>query len=120
MEFSPEDFKKVNKSYNLRVKKSPSFGRDSNDNYYYFMTSSKNNSMKIIKQENENNSPQQQISSTNSSTFKNIYNEDFSDGIKSKSKLNHKRKRDDGKDKYNFINTGLFEQLNSKNKKIKK
>ena len=120
LEFSPEDFKKVNKSYNLRVKKSPSFGRDNNDNYYYFMTSSKNNSVKFIKQENDNNSPQQQVSSTTSSTFKNIYNEDFSDGIKSKSKLNHKRKRDESKDKCNFINTGLFEQMNLKNKKIKK
>lgn len=121
VEFSPEDFKKINKTYNLRIKKSPSFGRDSSDNYYYFMTSSKNNSFKIIKQENEVNSPQQQVSSTASSTYKNICLEEISEGNKSKIKLGTKRKRDEGKDnKGNNNNKNLFEQMNSKNKKIKK
>ena len=75
MEFSPEDFKKI-KPYNLRVKKSPSFGKDSNDNFCYynlFTTSWKNNTIKIVKNENTINSPQQQVSSTASSTYKNIY-----------------------------------------------
>ena len=116
VEFSPEDFRKVNKNYNLRIKKSPSFGRDSNDNYCYynyFTCSSKNNNLKIIKNENDVNSPQQQASSTTSSTYKNIYMDD-SDINKSTLKLNHKRKREES---YNKI---FNEQLNSKNKKIKK
>lgn len=116
IEFSPDDIKKINnKTYNLRIKKSPSFGRDSNDNFYYFMTSSRNNSFKMVKNNNDN-SPMQQASSTASSTFKNVYAEDSFENSKSKIKLNSKRKRDEGKDNKN----NFFEQLNSKNKKVKK
>ena len=118
IEFSPEDFRKINK-YNLRVKKSPSFGKDNNDNYCYynyFTSSSKNNNIRIIKNENDVNSPQQQVSSTTSSTYKNIYIEE-SETNKSTMKLNHKRKREDIKEK-NIPKT-FIEQLNSKNKKQK-
>ena len=110
MEFSPEDFKKI-KPYNLRVKKSPSFGKDSNDNFCYynlFTTSWKNNTIKIVKNENTINSPQQQVSSTASSTYKNIYIEE-SETTRSTLKLGHKRKGEELK----------FEQFNSKNKKQK-
>ena len=74
LEFYPHDFKKFNgkQSYNLRIKKSPSFGREDNNYYTYFMSSSKNSNIKIIKNENDYGSPQQQVSSTASSTFKNI------------------------------------------------
>ena len=120
IEFSPEDLKKMNKTYNLRIKKSPSFGRDYDDNYYYFMTSTKNNSIKIIKQENDSNSPPQQGSSTAFSTYKNNYMEDNLDNYKSKLKLNYKRKREDVKDNKGNNDKNFFDQINSKNKKIKK
>ena len=111
IEFSPEDFKKISKPYNLRMKKSPSFGKDSNDNfcyYNYYSSSTKNNNIKFVKNENNINSPQQQVSSTASSTYKNIFIDD-SETNKSTMKLGHKRKRDDFKN----------EQLNPKNKKQK-
>ena len=120
IEFSPEDLKKMNKTYNLRIKKSPSFGRDYDDNYYYFMTSTKNNSIKIIKQENDSNSPPQQGSSTAFSTYKNNYMEDNLDNYKSKLKLNYKRKREDVKDNKGNNDKNFFDQINTKNKKIKK
>ena len=121
IEFSPEDFKKEKNTYNLRIKKSPSFGRDSNDNFYYFTSSTRNNSVKFIKKETENSS-NHQSSSTASSNFKNIYMEEITENNKPRIKLNMKRKRDDGKEKekYNFINKSLFEQVISKNKKSKK
>ena len=111
IEFSPEDFKKISKPYNLRMKKSPSFGKDSNDNfcyYNYYSSSTKNNNIKFVKNENNINSPQQQVSSTASSTYKNIFIDD-SETNKSTMKLGHKRKRDDFK----------IEQPNPKNKKQK-
>ena len=122
IEFSPEDFKKE-KKYNLRIKKSPSFGKDNNDNFYYFTSSAKNTNVKFIKQEKEINSPQQQILSTASSNFKNIFNEEIWELNKSKVKLNTKRKRDESKERVNYIgnnNRNLFERSNSRNKKIKK
>ena len=93
------------------MKKSPSFGKDSNDNFCYynlFTTSWKNNTIKIVKNENTINSPQQQVSSTASSTYKNIYIEE-SETTRSTLKLGHKRKGEELK----------FEQFNSKNKKQK-
>jgi hypothetical protein len=127
IEFSPEEFKK-NYNYNLRVKKSPSFGRNNNDTYNYFTSSSKNNYIKIVKNENDVNSPQQ---STVSSTYKNMYTlmEEISEMNKFNGKYsNHKRKRDDYKDgnkddkdikdKYRYGN--YIEMEYSKNKKIKK
>ena len=116
LEFFPQDFKKIHnkQNYNLRMKKTPSFGKD--DNYInYFMTSSKNNNIKIIRNENDYGSPQQQVS-TASSTFKNIVNvfDDISDTNKnnSSSKKNSKRKRDEEDDLF-------YDQLNLKNKRIK-
>lgn len=114
--FSPQDYKKNNskQNYNLRIKKTPSFGKD--DNYInYFMSSSKNNNIKIIRNENDYWSPQQQVS-TASSTFKNVVNllDDISDITKNNSsiKKNSKRRRDEEEDVF-------YEQLNSRNKRLK-
>jgi hypothetical protein len=118
-EFSPQDFKKLNshQSYNLRIKKSPSFTKDDNTYYNYFMTSSRNNNMKIIRNENDFGSPQQQVSSTASSTFKNILTlfDEISDKNISSIKKNNKRKREEYEDEDDLI----YEQLNMKNKRFK-
>lgn len=115
-EFSPQDYKKINnkQNYNLRIKRTPSFGKD--DNYInYFMSSTKNNNIKIIRNENDYGSPQQQVS-TASSTFKNIVTlfDDVSDTNKNNPsiKKNSKRKRDEEDDLF-------YEQLSLKNKRVK-
>ena len=116
LEFYPHDFKKFNgkQSYNLRIKKSPSFGREDNNYYTYFMSSSKNSNIKIIKNENDYGSPQQQVSSTASSTFKNILTlfDEISDINKNIVSIKKKRKREE-KDYF------IYEQLSTKNKRIK-
>ena len=114
-EFSPQDFKKLNnyQSYNLRIKKSPSFCKE--DNYYnYFMCSSRNNAIKIIRNENDFSSPQQQVSSTASSTCKNILTlfDEVSDKNFTSIKKNKRRREDDEDDL-------IYEQMNMKNKRIK-
>ena len=115
-EFYPHELKKFNskQSYNLRIKRSPSFGREDNNYYTYFMSSSKNSNIKIVKIENDYGSPQQQVSSTASSTFKNILTlfDEISDTNKNIVSIKKKRRREEKED---FIN----EQIFSKNKRIK-
>ena len=117
-DFSPQDFKKINnkQSYNLRIKKTLSLGRDDNNYLNFIMVSSKNSNIKIIRNENDFCSPQQQVSSTASSTFKNILTQfdEVSDTNKNVSfiKKNNKRKRDEEDD---FI----LDQINLKNKRLK-
>ena len=116
-EFSPKDSKKSDskQNYNLRVKKSPSFGKDNNNCFNYFMSSSKNNNIKIIRNENDVGSPQQQVSSTASSTFKNLMTlfEEASDINKNYPiKKTYKRKRDEEDDSF-------YCQFNMRNKRIK-
>ena len=118
-EFSPENIKKINnkQNYNLRVKKSPSFRKDSNNNncFNYFMSSNKNNNIKIIKNENDVSSPQQQVSSTASSTFKNVLTlfDDISETNKNSSvKKMSKRKRNEEDDL-------IYDRLNLRNKRAK-
>lgn len=115
-EFYPHELKKFNskQSYNLRIKRSPSFGRDDNNYYTYFMSSSKNSNIKIVKNENDYGSPQQQVSSTASSTFRNILTlfDEISDTNKNIVSIKKKRRREEKED---FI----YEQISSKNKRIK-
>ena len=115
-EFFHKEFKKINtkQSYNLRAKRSPSFGREENNYYTYFMSTSKNSNIKVVRNENDFCSPQQQVSSTASSTFKNILTlfDDVSDTNKNFISMKKKRRREEKDD---FI----YEQLNTKNKRIK-
>ena len=115
IEFSPQDFKK--QGYNSSIKKTPSFGRDDNNNYLnYFMCSSKNNNIKIIRNENDYWFPQQQVSSTASSTCRNLLTifDEISETNKNISfiKKSHKRKRDEEDDL-------IYGQINLRNKRIK-
>jgi len=115
-EFSPDGVKRINnkQNYNLKEKKSASFGKNKSNCFNYFPTTSKNNNFKINKNENEASSPQQQVSIT-SSNFKNILTifDDISENNKkfSAKKLN-KRKRSD-EDEF------FYNKLNLKNKRIK-
>ena len=118
-EFSPKDSKKLEnrQNYSLRVKRSPSFGKDNGNYFNYFMSSNKNNNIKIIRNENDVGSPQQQVSSTASSTIKNLLTlfeetSDFSKNSHQIKKPTCKRKRDEEDDSF-------YCQFNMKNKRIK-
>ena len=118
-EFSPKNSKKSEnrQNYNLRVKKSPSFGKDNGNYFNYFMSSNKNNNIKIIRNENDVGSPQQQASSTASSAIKNLLTlfeetSDYSKNCHLTKKPTCKRKRDEDDDSFCC-------QFNLKNKKIK-